>query len=108
VRLIDHDPGFISGPVFYRNHKAECTYRRIRLDTNQAVEVHGSCSNPVVDLRLIGIGHHMNRNPRIDIQITRYPWPSAGLATALTAADPDEFKRAAAALLNALASFRQG
>jgi len=37
-----------------------------------------------------------------------YPWPSAGLATALTAADPDEFKRAVRDLLDALAPFRQG
>ena len=35
-----------------------------------------------------------------------YPWPSTGLATALTAADPDEFKRAANVLLQTLQSLR--
>jgi predicted RNA-binding Zn-ribbon protein involved in translation (DUF1610 family) len=36
-----------------------------------------------------------------------YPWPSQGLATALTAADPDEFKRAAYDLLQELRLFRE-
>lgn len=36
-----------------------------------------------------------------------YPWPSQGLATALTAADPDEFKRAANELLQGLRLFRE-
>ena len=35
-----------------------------------------------------------------------YPWPSTGLATALTAADPDEFKRAANVLLQTIQSLR--
>jgi putative DNA methylase len=35
-----------------------------------------------------------------------YPWPSEGLATALTAADPDEFRTAADGLLQNLADFR--
>jgi putative DNA methylase len=37
-----------------------------------------------------------------------YPWPSQGLATALTAADPHEFKDAAAALLETLKPHRTG
>lgn len=36
-----------------------------------------------------------------------YPWPSQGLATALTAADPDQFKRAANDLLQELRLFRE-
>ena len=36
-----------------------------------------------------------------------YPWPSTGLATALTAADPDEFKRAANVLLQTLQPLRR-
>src|ERR1700748_2792362 len=36
-----------------------------------------------------------------------YPWPSQGLATALTAADSDEFKRAANELLKGLRLFHE-
>lgn len=36
-----------------------------------------------------------------------YPWPSKGLATALTPADPDEFRAAADALLETLVPIRQ-
>jgi putative DNA methylase len=36
-----------------------------------------------------------------------YSWPSAGLATALTAADPDDFKNAARKLLDALEPLRR-
>lgn len=36
-----------------------------------------------------------------------YPWPSRGLATALTPADPDEFRRAATQLLKILQPYRK-
>jgi hypothetical protein len=36
-----------------------------------------------------------------------YPWPSMGLATALTPADPDEFQRAATRLLEILQPYRK-
>lgn len=37
-----------------------------------------------------------------------YPWPSHGLATALTPADPDEFREPADQLAASLAGFRKG
>lgn len=36
-----------------------------------------------------------------------YPWPSNGLATALTRTDPEEFRKAAKVLLESLAPFRK-